>query len=59
MTTNEANALSNATAALIAATERRIAEAQKIYSPRELGIKPDTRRNGLRIPRSQRHRAIR
>lgn len=59
MTTNANDALTDATRAMIAATDRMLADAAKIKSPRELGITPDTRRNRQRTPRSQRHRAIR
>ena len=62
MTTNDTNALAALdahTRAMIEATQRRLADAATIKSPRELGITPDRSRNGMRIPRSQRHRAIR
>lgn len=57
-TTNDP--LTDTTAALMAHTERMLEEARQIKSPRELGITPDTRRNGQRPPRrSQRRRFIR
>lgn len=40
MTTNANDALTATTRAMIAATERRLADAQTIKSPAELGIKP-------------------
>lgn len=58
-TTPPADALSEATRALIAATQRRLDEAQQIKSPADLGIVADRRRNGRRRPGSVKHRAIR
>lgn len=49
MTTNEA--MNETTRAMIEATNRRLAEAGAIASPRDLGITPDTRRNRMRAPR--------
>lgn len=54
-----AAALDATTRALLAATARRLADAQTIKSPAELGIIADRSRNGRRSPRSIRHRAIR
>lgn len=52
-------ALDASTRAMIAATERRLADAKTIKSPAELGITADRSRNGRRAPGSRRHRAIR
>lgn len=59
MTKTPDDAMRDTTRALIAATERRLAEALEIKSPAELGIKPDRSKNGKRRPGSIRHRAIR
>lgn len=58
-TTDPLAALDATTRALIAANDRRLAEALTIKSPAELGITPDRRKNGRRRPGSVKHRAIR
>jgi hypothetical protein len=51
-------ALDATTRALLAANDRRLAEAREIKSPAELGITADRSRNGRRTPGSRRHRAF-
>lgn len=54
------NDLHTTTSAIIAATQRRLEEAQAIRSPQALGIVPDRSRNGRRTGRkSLRRRFIR
>lgn len=57
--TDPLDALNATTRALIAANDRRLAEAREIKSPAELGIIADRSRNGRRRPGSVKHRAIR
>lgn len=57
-TTNDP--LHTTTAAIIAATERRLAEVMTIRSPQELGITADRSKNGRRAGRRfQRRKFIR
>lgn len=57
--TNPNDALSATTAAMIAATERRLAEAREVKSPAELGITADRSIRRSRAPRKARRRTIR
>jgi hypothetical protein len=57
--TNPNDAISATTAALIAATERRLAESREIKSPAELGITADRSIRRSRAPRRTRRRTIR